>query len=88
MSDNEDLMDAHQHSINHRTEIMGSEICGCFHCLAIFEPVRIEAWIDENENGQGQTALCPKCGIDSVIGLGSGHSITKTFLRKMNSHWF
>ncbi len=27
---------AHRHSIHHRAEILKSELCGCFHCLAIF----------------------------------------------------
>jgi acetone carboxylase gamma subunit len=36
----------------------------------------------------GTTALCPYCGIDSVIGDKSGFPITKEFLEKMYQHWF
>ncbi|MCE7962609.1 MAG: hypothetical protein DYH05_08955 [Acidobacteria bacterium ACB1] len=32
--------------------------------------------------------LCPKCGIDSVIGSNSGYPINDEFLRRMRSHWF
>ena len=35
-----------------------------------------------------QTALCPKCEIDSVIGSASEFPITKDFLERMHAHWF
>jgi len=43
----------------------------------------ISEWIDD-----GQTALCPKCEIDSVIGTASGFPITHEFLMRMHEHWF
>ncbi len=58
-----DLIAAHRHSSNHRQEIEASKVCGCFYCLAVFPPASIDEWCDEDG-----TALCPKCGIDSVIG--------------------
>ena len=82
-----DYMNAHQHSSNHRDEIQGSATCGCFYCLAIFKPQEIQEWTDEY-NDIGQTALCPKCGVDSVIGSNSGYPITEEFLRKMHQYWF
>lgn len=30
---------AHRHSIRHREEVLGSELCGCFYCLHIFSPI-------------------------------------------------
>ena len=36
----------------------------------------------------GQSALCPRCGIDSVIGADSGYPITVEFLTRMKEHWF
>src|SRR6185295_9354489 len=56
-----DLEAAHKHSFKSRKETMASELCGCFYCLATFLPAEIEEWTDD-----GQTPLCPKCGIDSV----------------------
>jgi len=46
-----------------------TEVCGCFYCLERFTPNEIEEWIDD-ENGEKAlaTALCPKCGMDSVLG--------------------
>jgi hypothetical protein len=78
---------AHKHSSNHRNEVEKSEICGCFYCCETFSPSDIEEWIDEIGTG-GQTALCPKCGIDSVIGSGSGFQINEFFLKEMNRYWF
>jgi hypothetical protein len=83
----EDHISAHKHSIRHRTEILASEICGCFYCLATFSPEDIDIWVDEKD-GDGQTGLCPECGIDSVIGSAAGFPISSEFLAKMKAHWF
>lgn len=77
------LLDAHDHSSRHRQEILGSDLCGCFYCSKTFLPTEITEWTDED-----QTAFCPKCGVDSVIGSASGLPITKKFLDEMSRHWF
>jgi hypothetical protein len=77
----------HQFASNHRFDVLNSQICNCFHCLAQFTPSRIEEWIDENENDVGQTALCPFCGIDSVIGDKS-IVLSKEFICEMEKFWF
>jgi hypothetical protein len=79
-----DHIAAHKHSIRHRQELEASESCGCFYCLAVFEPSSIEVWVDEGD----VTALCPECGIDSVIGSASGFPINRDFLERMKRHWF
>ncbi len=38
--------------------------------------------------GSDTTALCPYCGIDSVLGDNEGFPITQEFLRTMNNEWF
>lgn len=42
------------------------------------------------QTGEGQkvTALCPRCGIDSVIGSPSGYPVTPEFLGRTREHWF
>jgi len=89
----EDKITAHKCSINHREQVLKSDICGCFYCLSIFQPKEITEWVDNwDENGEetqeGKTAICPKCGIDSVLGSGSGYPIEKEFLKRMKEHWF
>ncbi len=78
------LKAAHKKSIYHRAEILASETCGCFYCLTIFSPQQITQWTDPND----ETALCPECDIDSVLGSASGFPITTEFLTAMREHWF
>jgi hypothetical protein len=79
---------AHKHCGWNRQELFASDRCGCFCCCAVFKATEITEWIDEDDEGIGQTAMCPRCGIDSVIGSASGFPITARFLAKMESHWF
>ncbi len=58
-----------------------------FYCTATFLPADVREWTDGSE-GVGQTALCPRCGIDSVIGSASGYPLTAEFLAAMKAHWF
>jgi hypothetical protein len=79
---------AHKHSNFHKKEILKSDICGCFYCKKTFLPTEIRGWCDES-NLKGSTALCPKCGIDSVLGSKSGYPVGDVeFLKEMNDHWF
>ncbi|OZM56725.1 cytoplasmic protein [Lottiidibacillus patelloidae] len=78
-----DYKHAHRFSSYHRQELENDDTCGCFYCIKIFSPPDIEQWIDN-----AQTALCPYCGIDSIIGESSGYPITETFLKGMHMQWF
>ncbi|MBQ3182657.1 MAG: helix-turn-helix transcriptional regulator [Clostridia bacterium] len=78
-----DLRLAHNKCKNHRRELEWDRLCGCFYCKEIYSPSEITTWIDG-----GSTALCPRCGIDSVIGESSGYPITLDFLSRMNERWF
>ena len=78
-----DIIEAHKHSSYHRKDLEKSEWCGCFYCLKIFPSSEIDEWTDK-----GNTAHCPHCWIDSVIGDVSGYPITKEFLESMHKHWF
>ena len=80
-------IEVHNHLFKSRKEIEQSVLCGCFKCLAIFSPSKIDDWWDEVD-GIPQTPVCPECGIDSVIGDKSGYPITQEFLKKMKKHFF
>jgi hypothetical protein len=82
-----DYIRAHRHCGQHRDEILASSECGCFYCCAIFPTSEIEEWVDDWD-GIGQTAICPRCGIDAVIGSESGYPIDISFLTEMKQHWF
>ncbi len=82
---NSDLIDAHRFSSNHRETLEKDTICGCFHCLQIFFPSEIQVWIHDQSS---ETAICPHCGIDAVLGESSGYPIQKDFLQRMHKRWF
>jgi len=84
MNDTPDYIKAHEFCTNHKEKILQDEQCGCFYCLSIFAPQEITYWIKDTSG----TALCPYCGIDSIIGKSSGYPITKEFLEKMKAYWF
>lgn len=77
------VLDAHKKASNHRVELEGSEKCGCFACLRIFEPTKIQEWLDDEG-----TAVCPYCSTDSIISDQSGYPIEKEFLQQMKTYWF
>lgn len=88
------LHDAHRHCRNHRDELAASAQCGCFHCVRVYAAVEIVDWIDPAPESaveyghSGQTALCPYCGIDAVIGDASAYPLTAEFLEAMRAQWF
>ena len=84
----DDVIFAHDFSRNHKAELEKDRLCGCFYCLSIFEPREIEEWIVDPQGDPKGTAICPYCGIDSIIGESSGYPITKEFLQEMNVYWF
>lgn len=79
-----DHIEAHKYSSNNKSQLEEERKCGCFYCITVFNSDEIEEWIDEGDG----TAICPYCGMDSVIGEASGYPITKGFLKQMNEYWF
>ena len=61
-----------------KNELEKTDICGCFYCKNIFYAVDITEWTDE-----GQTALCPYCGVDSVI-----PNPTEENLKELHKYYF
>ena len=93
-----DVRDAHVHCRCNALEIGQSDLCGCFYCLQTFTPADIRDWVTErpryNDLGDliseegSKSAMCPRCGIDSVIGSAAGFPLTADFLGRMKSYWF
>jgi len=78
------LLEAHKKSINNRIALQNNTACGCFYCLNIYSSEEITEWLNDTVG----TAICPYCGVDSVIGEGSGYPITEEFLTQMHKRWF
>ena len=84
--DMNDIINAHNFSSDNYDALKNDSLCGCFYCTSIFNPEEIEGWIISPDGRK--TAVCPRCGIDSVIGQSSGYPITEDFLNEMKNHWF
>lgn len=50
------ILDVHSKCIRNREALQRVDRCGCFYCLAIFDPQEIGEWIEDEG---GDTALCP-----------------------------
>lgn len=72
---------AHKDCSYHREKLLAGKRAGCFYCLAIFDPETVKAWTDDM-----QTAICPLCGIDSV--LPDSPALAEEFLKRMHEEWF
>ena|SRR5581483_11181023 len=89
------------HSFRNRAEILASESCACFLCFSRFTPADIRYWTDSDDPGwgdfgpgepdfvryPGQTATCPFCKVDSVIGSASGYDLSDDILHSLHDYW-
>ena len=74
--------------IGHRRAVLAADLCGCFYCLFTFPPSSIVEWVDFDDDGVGQTALCPRCGIDSVVPSKPSRPVTLDLLQRLQSESF
>jgi hypothetical protein len=75
----------YSHSIRNEESILKSDFCGCFHCISIFPVADIKEMVVEKDGSR--TAICPICGIDSVLGDASVE-INAELLEAMNEYYF
>jgi len=76
------LTETHKHCSNNRKVIAVSAQCGCFYCLEIYPAAEVKKYTSVVD------AICPKCGIDSVLADASGAEISVPFLSAMSDRWF
>lgn len=80
---------AHKLSFKNAEVIKASNLCGCFHCMEIYDPAIITALDYKTESDGACTVFCPKCGIDAVISCSdAGDSLSTEFLTEMNQYYF
>ena len=84
MTENE-LLKLHELSMANMSEFEENKKCGCFSCCRIFDSDEIEMCLEDED---GDTAVCPYCSVDSVIGEGNGVEITEELLKQMHDFWF
>lgn len=77
------LRDAHQHTIHNREEVEKSSTCHCIACQTSFKPSDIDDYADA-----GDTALCPNCDCDAVIGDACGIELCDELLQQLHDKYF
>jgi len=78
-----ELKKAHNYSFESRKELERAKKAGCFFCCRTFSPNEVVEWADNDK-----TAICPYCGVDSVISDASGYPMNQDFLTQMRDYWF
>ncbi len=71
----------HKFSAANREYIDKSGKCGCFFCLKIFDKSEVSDYLADS------TALCPICGVDSVL-PDSKIELSDMLLENMYKVWF
>lgn len=90
---NQSSLDAiHHFCTANRTLLEQSASAGCLCCGATFTPSEILEWVPQldpvTQQSVGETASCPKCGIDSVLPSAAPVSLNPHMLAAMQSFWF
>lgn len=81
----EDLKRIHQLSIYNEDRLKSSHRAGCFSCKIILQINEIKDWVDNPPN---RTALCPHCGIDSVLAEERDLELSGALLEAMHEYFF
>ena len=72
-------------SFENRKSIGESRMCGCYFCRRVFPASEVTEWISDT---RGDTAVCPYCSIDSVIGDASGIPLWEDVLEEIREFMF
>lgn len=84
ITDEDECRLAHRYCAANEAYVHESDKCGCFFCLKTFRARDVVNWLDDSD---GKTAVCPYCGVDSVL-PDSKVELSKDFLEKMYEVWF
>lgn len=76
------LQRSYAHSRLNRQFMTPGTACRCFHCLRVFPADEISHGTDD-----GKTALCPHCGVDSVL-PGGADQLTDDPIRQLHATYF
>ena len=77
------LKKLHAYSSHNRALVEGARQCHCFYCRATVDASEV---VDYTDNGQ--TAICPKCGIDSILPDSIEDTLNADTIAEMNEYWF
>jgi hypothetical protein len=86
-------LEAIQHYCScHKPLLLDSSHAGCIRCGSTFSPDEIHDWIDESDgkrgHSRGETAVCPRCGVDAVLPSAAPVAMDAHLLSALQSYWF
>lgn len=70
-----------KHTHDNEIEILQSKTCTCLFCRHTLDARSVGDWVDTE---QGVSAVCPECGMASLIGDASGYLFDRDSLREIN----
>ena len=82
MTESTNLRQAYEHSRSNRRFMVSGADCHCFHCLHAFSAEQISDWVDN-----GETALCPNCGVDAVLS-GQADCLSEELIGELHAAYF
>ena len=77
-----DIKIAPKLSIRNRKSLNEVSECACYYCYKIYEVKEIKDYTDMEE-----TALCPYCGIDTVLPVKCKEDKNHQLLHKIHNYW-
>lgn len=73
----------HAYSSHNQNLIATANQCYCFYCKRSMNKNDIKDYTDD-----GQTAICPTCGVDAIIPDSIEESLDDAVIQEMNEYWF
>lgn len=80
--DEKHVKTAPMYAFKNREAVERSQVCGCYNCLETVQVNEIEFWTDDDE-----TALCPRCTLDTLIADHFEVPLDKESLQVLRNHW-
>lgn len=63
------------HTRNNEIEMLHSKKAGCLFCGHIIDARKVNKWTSDLSS---PSAICPRCGMNMILGDASGHDISRT----------
>jgi hypothetical protein len=80
-----ELEAAHKKSFQNEPLVRIAHDSACFCCLEHFPPSEIDEWVDDKLH---RTAMCPKCGVDSVLTEETLNKVSDDLLKALQKQYF
>ncbi|MFC1639036.1 cytoplasmic protein [Patescibacteria group bacterium] len=82
----EQIENAGQLAVRNREQLAESDEAGCYYCRNVFPASEVSNYVIEEDGTE--TAVCPKCGLDSVLADSAGIELSAENLEQLNEYWF